>query len=83
MKKMNFTLRVWSLLSVAFLSWSVAFGQCPAPAGPYPTAVTTLNSVLTVTAGSFANEVGYTLNGTGIATPISQPNNGGKPSPFK
>ncbi len=77
MKKMNFTLRVWSLLSVAFLSWSVAFGQCPAPAGPYPTAVTTLNSVLTVTAGSFANEVGYTLNGTGIATPISQPNNGG------
>ena len=77
MKKMNFTLRVWSLLSVAFLSWSVAFGQCPAPAGPYPTAVQSLPAVLTVTAGSFANEVGYTLNGAGITGPINVANNGG------
>ena len=77
MKKMNFTLRVWSLLSVAFLSWSVAFGQCPAPAGPYPTAVQSLPAVLTVTAGSFANEVGFQLTGAGIAVPINVGANGG------
>lgn len=74
---MNFTLRVWSLLSVAFLSWSVAFGQCPAPAGPYPTAVQSLPAVLTVTAGSFANEVGFQLTGAGIAVPINVGANGG------
>ncbi|HNJ17158.1 MAG TPA: T9SS type A sorting domain-containing protein [Saprospiraceae bacterium] len=77
MKKMNFTLRVWSLLCMAFLGWGVANAQCPAPAGPYPTAVTQLPATLVVTAGSYASEVGFQLNGAGILTPINVASNGG------
>ena len=74
MKKMNSTLRVLVAVITCCFFGTSTFAQF-APGTPVP-ARTVSARLNVVSSGFFPAEVGYSLNGAGITTPISVPNNG-------